>query len=152
MIIKNKSIRTSINTVVFLCGLISIIDVYMSIFEYGFSVSEISIHEIVFTYLVWKLLMRHYRVCRENDLGKYDLVCRPFIIVGWIYLVMFVITIVALVSGFIEFDELLSSEYMWDDWLQILTFIVMVLSIYFAIPKTLLIKVGEQEDNLGFEG
>tara|TARA_R110000850_G_scaffold119608_1_gene236848 strand:+ start:263 stop:778 length:516 start_codon:yes stop_codon:yes gene_type:complete len=143
--------RKTLRAVIFLCGLISIIDAYMSIFEYNFSISEISLHEVVFLYLMFVILRRHYRVCKGNNLSIWETIRRPFNVVGYFNLGVISIFAVGLMFGILTIDGLISYDPTNSFLNQMLSFGVIILSFYAGIPKVLPVKLDEKKDNLSVE-
>ncbi|HBU98474.1 MAG TPA: hypothetical protein DEF21_11300 [Thalassospira lucentensis] len=151
MFVIKKIGKKSLDLAVSLFGLFAIIDLYMSVFEYGVSISEISIHEIIFSCIFFKLLLRHYRVCRDNEIAKYELIFRPFKLIGYVYLFSVSAFIVVMFYDFNWAYEILLINYISDNLSQIILFGLVILSIYVGTYKILHAKAEDKNDTLGAE-
>lgn len=140
--------KKSLGVLVFVCGLFAVIDIYISIFEYGFSFDDVSLHEIFFLCLIFNLLFRYFCVCRGRGIKIYEFIFRPFKLIGFVNLSY--ISILLVFCAFYGLDfvyEFISEHERYENLHQMILFGIVALSIYVGIPKRLAVDLEKKNNN-----
>jgi len=122
--------------VIFLSGTLAFIDLYFAIYEYSEGLADLSWIEILLIGVLIALLTRHFKHCRKRKLHWWETIRRPFISVGWFYLVSIGCVLVLLALKIITFDDIYESYLMPDSLIiELIWFGFVFASILLGTPK-----------------
>lgn len=120
-------------SLLFSLGLLSILGLFVEIFEGRASLGELSLLEILFVALFVSLLKRHTVISREVGVSWPHTLYRPFRNIGWLGLVALICALFLVLDGQ-NLDELDLYSIVNSNAQQGIEFLLILCSVYVATP------------------